>query len=80
MSEICGVLSNEGEMSLLSWCPVFRVAGQCESEWFVVGADVKPSTLEKVGKVLDSRVNCEELPVEGAVGLLGLVQLPGEEC
>lgn len=39
----------------------------------MVSIDMKLPSLEKVDKVL-------ELPVEGAVRLLCLVQLPGKEC
>ena len=79
MPNIRGVLSNQGEVSLLSRCPVLRAASQCKRKGFMVRVDMKASSLEKVGKVPDGGVYCQELPVKRAVRLLCLIQLPGEE-
>lgn len=48
VTNIRGILRNEGEVSLLSRCPVFTSV-----QGFVVSIDVKRSSLEEVGKVLD---------------------------
>ena len=51
--------------------------GEGKGKWLVVHGNVKMCTFNKMLKMLDCLVDCQELTIKSAVLLLGQGQLPG---
>ena len=71
--------SNIGQLALLPGRQGVGNLGQSERDWFMISPDGEFAAFQVMAEVPDGRLNTVELPVEGAVGQLGLLQLGREE-
>ena len=71
--------SNIGQLALLPGRQGVGNLGQSERDWFMISPDGEFAAFQVMAEVSDGRINTVELPVEGAVGQLGLLQLGREE-
>ena len=58
---------------LLPGCQGVGNLGQSKHDWFMISPDGESATFQVMAEVSDGRINTVELPVEGAVGQLGLL-------
>ena len=67
--------SNIGQLVLLPGCQGVRNLGQSERDWFMISPDGESAAFQVMAEMSDGCINTIELPVEGTVGQLGLLQL-----